>query len=145
MNMSKPLLLVANHLFLYYILRQIEQSNLRDLIVVVEGKDASFLVGERISKIFVDGLYIVIAAVLEDIEKVGALRVISHRPIARVMLVVSGDHVSDLRPGAVAIKKLSCKYITNYMVDVICKCVERGHKNGVILILEGLIKFMTKV
>ncbi|KAK8601542.1 hypothetical protein V6N12_051372 [Hibiscus sabdariffa] len=44
MNVSKPLLLVANHLFLYYVLRQMEQSNLRDLVVVVEGKDVSFLV-----------------------------------------------------------------------------------------------------
>ncbi|KAK8511579.1 hypothetical protein V6N13_024209 [Hibiscus sabdariffa] len=60
-----------------------EQSNLKNLSVVVEGKDISFLVGGWISKIFVDGLH-VIAAVPKDIGVVEALRPISHHLIGVV-------------------------------------------------------------
>ncbi|GMI67634.1 hypothetical protein like AT5G19485 [Hibiscus trionum] len=64
---------VVNRLVLYYVLHQMEQSNLKNLVVLVEGKDTSFLVGGWISKIFTDGLHIVIVAVPKDIRAVKAL------------------------------------------------------------------------
>ncbi|KAE8692944.1 feruloyl CoA ortho-hydroxylase 1-like [Hibiscus syriacus] len=101
-DVPKPLLLVANRPVLYYVLHQLRQSNLKDLIVVVEGEDAALLVGEWISKTFEDGLHVEIAAVPEDIGTAGALRAISHRLTAKDILVVSGDLVSDVPPVAVA-------------------------------------------
>ncbi|KAA3455386.1 translation initiation factor eIF-2B subunit gamma isoform X1 [Gossypium australe] len=101
-DVPKPLLPVANHPVLYYVLHQLEESNLKDLIVVVEGEDAGLLVGAWISGTFVDRLHVEIAAVPEDIGTAGALRAISHYLTAKDILVVSGDLVSDVSPGAVA-------------------------------------------
>ncbi|WRX33104.1 Hexapeptide repeat - like 10 [Theobroma cacao] len=101
-EVPKPLLPVANRPVLYYVLHQLEQSNLKDLIVVVEGKDAALLVGGWISGTFVDRLHVEIAAVPEDIGSAGAIRAISHHLTANDILVVSGDLVSDVPPGAVA-------------------------------------------
>ncbi|MBA0615472.1 hypothetical protein Godav_015605 [Gossypium davidsonii] len=102
LDVPKPLLPVANHPVLYYVLQQLEESNLKDLIVVVEGEDAGLLVGAWISGTFVDRLHVEIAAVPEDIGTAGALRAISHYLTAKDILVVSGDLVSDVSPGAVA-------------------------------------------
>ncbi|PPD66309.1 hypothetical protein GOBAR_DD36814 [Gossypium barbadense] len=102
LDVPKPLLPVANHPVLYYVLHQLEESNLKDLIVVVEGEDAGLLVGAWISGTFVDRLHVEIAAVPEDIGTAGALRAISHYLTAKDILVVSGDLVSDVSPGAVA-------------------------------------------
>ncbi|KAK8683250.1 hypothetical protein V6N13_039315 [Hibiscus sabdariffa] len=101
-DVPKPLLPVANRPLLYYVLHQLRESNLKDLIVVVEGEDAALHVGSWISKTFVDGLHVKIAAVPEDIGTAGALRAISHHLTAKDILVVSGDLVSDVPPGAVA-------------------------------------------
>ncbi|XVF19426.1 hypothetical protein REPUB_Repub11eG0109700 [Reevesia pubescens] len=101
-EVPKPLLPVANRPVLYYVLHQLEQSNLKDLIVVVEGEDAALLVGSWISGTFVDRLHVEIAAVPEDIGTAGALRAISHHLTTKDILVVSGDLVSDVPPGAVA-------------------------------------------
>ncbi|XP_022731525.1 translation initiation factor eIF-2B subunit gamma-like [Durio zibethinus] len=101
-EVPKPLLPVANRPLLYYVLHQLEQSNLKDLIVVVEGEDAALLVGSWISGTFVDRLHVEIAAVPEDIGTAGAIRAISHHLTTKDILVVSGDLVSDVPPGAVA-------------------------------------------
>ncbi|XWS28389.1 hypothetical protein CRYUN_Cryun25bG0064700 [Craigia yunnanensis] len=101
-EVPKPLLPVANRPVLYYVLHLLEQNNLKDLIVVVEGEDAALLVGAWISGTFVDRLHVEIAAVPEDIGTAGAIRAISHHLTAKDILVVSGDLVSDVPPGAVA-------------------------------------------
>ncbi|XVE59871.1 hypothetical protein DITRI_Ditri05aG0082000 [Diplodiscus trichospermus] len=101
-EVPKPLLPIANRPVLYYVLHQLEQSNLKDLIVVVEGEDAALLVGSWIFGTFVDRLHVEIAAVPEDIGTAGAIRAISHHLTAKDILVVSGDLVSDVPPGAVA-------------------------------------------
>ncbi|KAK8675802.1 hypothetical protein V6N13_033865 [Hibiscus sabdariffa] len=44
-DVPKLLLPVANCPILYYVLHQLRQSNLKDLIVVVEGEDAALHVG----------------------------------------------------------------------------------------------------
>ncbi|KHG06943.1 Translation initiation factor eIF-2B subunit gamma [Gossypium arboreum] len=74
-ELPKPLLPVANCPVLNYVLHQLEQSNLKDLIVVVEGEDAALFVGAWISGTFIDRLHVE---------------------------VVSGDLVSDVPPGALA-------------------------------------------
>ncbi|GMJ00860.1 hypothetical protein like AT5G19485 [Hibiscus trionum] len=101
-ELPKPLLPVANRPVLSYVLQQLEQSNLKDLIVVVEGEDAALVVGAWISGTFIDRLHVEIAAVPEDIGTAGAIRAISHHLTAKDILVVSGDLVSDVPPGAVA-------------------------------------------
>ncbi|KAF8039641.1 hypothetical protein BT93_B1999 [Corymbia citriodora subsp. variegata] len=101
-EVPKALLPVANRPVLSYVLELLEQSNLKDLIVVVEGEDAALLVGGWISGAFVDRLHVEVAAVPEDIGTAGALRAIAHHLTAKDILVVSGDLVSDVPPGAVA-------------------------------------------
>ncbi|XP_022754230.1 translation initiation factor eIF-2B subunit gamma-like, partial [Durio zibethinus] len=98
-ELPKPLLPVANRPVLYYVLHQLEQSNLKDLIVVVEGKETAVLVGGWIFGTFVDRLHVEIAAVPEVIGTAGAIRAISHHLTAKDILVVSGDLVSDVPPG----------------------------------------------
>ncbi|KAE8697057.1 feruloyl CoA ortho-hydroxylase 1-like [Hibiscus syriacus] len=58
MELPKPLLPVANRPVLTYVLHQLEQSNLKDLIVVVEGEDAALVVGAWISGTFIDRLHV---------------------------------------------------------------------------------------
>ncbi|XP_048324253.2 uncharacterized protein LOC107410292 isoform X3 [Ziziphus jujuba] len=101
-EVPKALLPVANRPVLSYVLELLELSNLKDLIVVVEGEDAALRVGGWISGAYVDRLHVEVAAVPEDVGTAGALRAISHHLTAKDILVVSGDIVSDVPPGAVA-------------------------------------------
>ncbi|KAJ6670923.1 TRANSLATION INITIATION FACTOR EIF-2B SUBUNIT GAMMA [Salix viminalis] len=57
-DVPKALLPVANRPVLSYVLEQLELSNLKDLIVVVEGEDAAFCVGGWISNAYVDRLHV---------------------------------------------------------------------------------------
>ncbi|KAJ8751441.1 hypothetical protein K2173_016651 [Erythroxylum novogranatense] len=101
-EVPKALLPVANRPVLSYVLEQLEFSNLKNLIVVVEGQDAALGVGAWISGAYVDRLHVEVAAVPEDVGTAGALRAISHHLTANDILVVSGDLVSDVPPGALA-------------------------------------------
>lgn len=101
-EVPKALLPVANRPVLSYVLDLLEQNNLKDLIVVVEGENAAVLVGAWISSAYVDRLHVEVAAVPEDEGTAGALRAIDHHLTAKDILVVSGDLVSDIPPGAVA-------------------------------------------
>ncbi|OAY80535.1 Translation initiation factor eIF-2B subunit gamma [Ananas comosus] len=98
----KALLPVANRPVLSYVLELLEASNLKDAIVVVEGEEAALRVGGWISSAYVDRLHVEVAAVPEDIGTAGALRAVAHHLTANDVLVVSGDLVSDVPPGAVA-------------------------------------------
>ncbi|KAF2292563.1 hypothetical protein GH714_025599 [Hevea brasiliensis] len=55
---GKALLPVANRPVLSYVLEQLELSNLKDLIAVVEGQDTALLVGAWISGAYVDRLQV---------------------------------------------------------------------------------------
>ncbi|KAJ7960497.1 translation initiation factor eIF-2B subunit gamma [Quillaja saponaria] len=101
-EVPKALLPVANRPVLSYVLELLELSNLKDLIVVVEGEEAALRVGGWISGAYVDRLHIEVAAVPEDVGTAGAIRAISHHLTAKDILVVNGDLVSDVPPGAVA-------------------------------------------
>lgn len=101
-EVPKSLLPVANRPVLSYVLELLEQSNLKDLIVVVEGEEAALRVGGWISNAYVDRLNVEVAAVPEDVGTAGALRAIGHHLTARDILVISGDLVCDVSPGAVA-------------------------------------------
>ncbi|KAM4084078.1 hypothetical protein ACJW30_08G106100 [Castanea mollissima] len=101
-EVPKALLPVANRPVLSYVLEHLEQSNLKDLIVVVEGQEAAVLVGNWISGAYVDRLHVEVAAVPEDVGTAGSLRAIAHHLTAKDIMVVSGDLVSDVPPGAVA-------------------------------------------
>ncbi|KAK4764651.1 hypothetical protein SAY86_025741 [Trapa natans] len=127
-EVPKALLPVANRPVLSYVLDLLEQSNLKDLIVVVEGNDAAVRIGGWISAAYLDRLHVDVAPVPEDIGSAGALRSIACHLTARDILViilflivcvniwplyifirfflflqvVSGDLVSDVSPGAVA-------------------------------------------
>ncbi|KAJ6716256.1 TRANSLATION INITIATION FACTOR EIF-2B SUBUNIT GAMMA [Salix koriyanagi] len=57
-DVPKALLPVANRPVLSYVLEQLELSNLKDLIVVVEGEDAALCVGGWISNAYVDRLHV---------------------------------------------------------------------------------------
>ncbi|KAH9741830.1 NTP transferase domain-containing protein [Citrus sinensis] len=100
-EVPKALLPVANRPVLSYVLEQLELSNIKDLIVVVEGADAALRVGGWISAAYVDRLHVEVATVPEDVGTAGALRAIAHHLTAKDVLVVSGDLVSDVPPGAV--------------------------------------------
>nr|CAD1829234.1 unnamed protein product [Ananas comosus var. bracteatus] len=86
----------------FFVLELLEASNLKDAIVEVEGEEAALCVGGWISSAYVDRLHVEIAAVPEDIGTAGALRAVAHHLTANDVLVVSGDLVSDVPPGAVA-------------------------------------------
>ncbi|XP_021812773.1 translation initiation factor eIF-2B subunit gamma isoform X2 [Prunus avium] len=101
-EVPKALLPVGNRPVISYVLELLELSNLKDLIVVVEGQDAAVRVGSWISGAYVDRLHVEVAAVPEDVGTAGALRAIAHHLTAKDILVVSGDIVSDVPPGAVA-------------------------------------------
>lgn len=101
-DVPKSLLPVANRPVLSYVLELLEQSNLKDLIVVVEGEDTDGLVENWISEAYVDRLHVQVAAVPEEVGTAGALRAIAHHLTASDILVVSGDLVCDISPGAVA-------------------------------------------
>lgn len=101
-DVPKALLPVANRPVLSYVLEHFEENNLKDFIVVVEGESAALLVGGWISNAYVDRLHVEVAAVPEDVGTAGALRAIDHHLTAKDILVVSGDLISDIPPGAVA-------------------------------------------
>ncbi|KAL6879666.1 hypothetical protein ACP4OV_012325 [Aristida adscensionis] len=101
-DLPKALLPVANRPVLSYALDLLEASDLKDLIVVVEGQEAARLVGAWVSSAYVDRLCVEVVAVPEDIGSAGALRAISKRLTANDILVISGDLVTDVSPGAVA-------------------------------------------
>ncbi|GLT66928.1 hypothetical protein SLA2020_392680 [Shorea laevis] len=100
-EVPKALLPVANRPVISYVLEHLEQNNLKDLIVVVEGKDAALHVGGWISGAYVDRLHVEVAVVPEDVGTAGASRAIAHHLTAEDILVVSGDLVSDVPPPAV--------------------------------------------
>ncbi|XP_057872290.2 uncharacterized protein LOC131078572 [Cryptomeria japonica] len=101
-DVPKALLPVANRPVLSYVLELLEASNLKDLIVVVAGQDAAVRVGGWISEAYHDRLHVEVAAVSEDVGTAGALRAVAHHLTADDILVVSGDLVCDVQPGAVA-------------------------------------------
>ncbi|CAN6483855.1 unnamed protein product [Victoria cruziana] len=101
-DVPDALLPIANRPVISFVLELIEASSLKDLIVVVEGKDAALKVGGWISGTYGDRLNVEVAAVAEDVGTAGALRAVSHHLIASDIMVVSGDLVTDVPPGAVA-------------------------------------------
>ncbi|KAL0285300.1 UNVERIFIED_CONTAM: Translation initiation factor eIF-2B subunit gamma [Sesamum calycinum] len=101
-EVPKALLPVANRPVLSYVLELLEQNDLKNAIVVVEGESAALLISSWISSTFVDRLDVEVTAVPEDVGTAGALRAIDHRLTAKDILVVSGDLVSEIPPGAVA-------------------------------------------
>ncbi|XP_010247225.1 PREDICTED: translation initiation factor eIF-2B subunit gamma [Nelumbo nucifera] len=101
-EVPKALLPIANRPVLSYILELLEASNLKDLIVVVEGEEAAVRVGGWITGAYVDRLHVEVARVPEDVGTAGALRAVAHHLTASDILVVSGDLVCDVPPGAVA-------------------------------------------
>ncbi|XP_020584859.1 translation initiation factor eIF-2B subunit gamma isoform X2 [Phalaenopsis equestris] len=101
-EIPKPLLPVANRPVLSYVLELLEANNLKNLIVVVEGKDVALRVGGWISGAYVDRLHVEVAAVPEESGTADALRAVAHHFTAKDILVVSGDLVSNVPPGAVA-------------------------------------------
>ncbi|KAK7359247.1 hypothetical protein VNO77_01200 [Canavalia gladiata] len=101
-ELPNALLPVANRPVLSYVLEYLELSNLKDLIVVVEGEEAALHVGAWISGAYADRLHVQVADVPEDVGTAGAIRAISHHLTAKDILVVSGDLVTDVPLGAVA-------------------------------------------
>lgn len=101
-EVPKALLPVGNRPVVSYVLDLLEQSNLKDIIVVVGGEDAAVKVGGWISSAYLDRLHVEVVAVPEDKGTAGALRAISRHLTASDILVVSGDLVCDVPPGAVA-------------------------------------------
>ncbi|KAK7400118.1 hypothetical protein VNO78_11318 [Psophocarpus tetragonolobus] len=101
-ELPNALLPVANRPVLSYVLEYLELSNLKDLIVVVEGEEVALHVGAWISGAYADRLHVEVAAVPEDVGTAGAIRAISHHLTAKDILVVSGDLVTDVPLGAVA-------------------------------------------
>uniref|UniRef100_M8CTP6 Translation initiation factor eIF2B subunit gamma n=1 Tax=Aegilops tauschii TaxID=37682 RepID=M8CTP6_AEGTA len=115
-DVPKALLPVANRPAISYVLDLLESSDLKDIIVVskrpsssisapppvVEGQEAGRRLGAWISSAYLDRLVVEVVAVTEDIGTAGALRAISKRLVANDVLVISGDLVTDVLPGAVA-------------------------------------------
>ncbi|KAK8950214.1 hypothetical protein KSP40_PGU009764 [Platanthera guangdongensis] len=101
-EIPKPLMPVANRPVLSYVLELLEANNLKDLIVVVKGKDAALQVGGWISGAYVDRLHVEVAAVPEETGTADALRAVAHHLTTKDILIVSGDLVSDVSPGVVA-------------------------------------------
>ncbi|CAM8881412.1 unnamed protein product [Rhodiola kirilowii] len=101
-EVPKALLPIANRPVISYMLDLLEQSNLKDLIVVVEGEDTAHSVGGWISSAYADRLHVKVTHVPEDVGTAGALRAIAKYLTASDILVASGDLVCDVSPGAVA-------------------------------------------
>ncbi|KAL3850211.1 hypothetical protein ACJIZ3_012093 [Penstemon smallii] len=102
-EVPKALLPVANRPVISYVLELLEQNDLKNAIIVVEGKTAADLISSWISStIDDDRLHVEVAVVREDVGTADALRSIDHRLTAKDILVVSGDLVTDITPGAVA-------------------------------------------
>ncbi|KAM5577923.1 hypothetical protein ABKV19_008314 [Rosa sericea] len=101
-EVPKALLPVANRPVISYVLELLEFSNLKDIIVAVEGKEAHDCVEHWIVEAYIDRLRIQVERVPDDVGTAGALRAVAHLLTAKDILVVSGDIVSDVSPGAVA-------------------------------------------
>ncbi|CAO2837424.1 unnamed protein product [Amaranthus hypochondriacus] len=101
-EVPKALLPVGNRPVLSYILDLLEQSNLKDIIVVVGGENAAVKVEGWISRAYVDRLRVEVVVAPEDKGTAGALRTLSRHLKASDIMVVSGDLVCDVPPGAVA-------------------------------------------
>ncbi|XP_020215641.1 translation initiation factor eIF-2B subunit gamma [Cajanus cajan] len=101
-ELPNALLPVANRPVLSYVLEYLELSNLKDLIVVVEGEEVAHHVGAWISSAYADRLHVEVASVAEDVGTAGAIRAISQHLTAKDILVVSGDLVTNVPLGAVA-------------------------------------------
>ncbi|KAL6223269.1 hypothetical protein ACLB2K_006657 [Fragaria x ananassa] len=101
-ELPKALLPVANRPVISYVLELLELSNLKDIIVAVEGKEAHHCVEHWILEAYMDRLRIKVERVPDDVGTAGALRAVAHLLTAKDILVVSGDIVSDVPPGAVA-------------------------------------------
>lgn len=101
-DVPKALLPVGNRPVLSYVLELLEDSGLKNLIVVVAGADAAVRVGGWISAAYEDRLHVEVAAVAEDVGTADALRAVSRHLIADDILVVSGDLVCNVPLGAVA-------------------------------------------
>ncbi|KAG6413994.1 hypothetical protein SASPL_126710 [Salvia splendens] len=101
-EVPKALLPVANQPVILYVLELLDQNDLKNAIVVVEGESAALLISSWISINFVDRLHVEVIAVPEDVGTAGALRAIDHRLTAKDILVMSGDLVTEIPPGAVA-------------------------------------------
>ncbi|CAA0805925.1 Unknown protein [Striga hermonthica] len=101
-EVPKALLPVANRPALSYVLELLEKNDINNAIVVVEGETAALMISAWISSTFFDRLNVEVAAVPEDVGTAGAIRAIDHRLTAKDILVVTGDLVSEIPPGAVA-------------------------------------------
>ncbi|EMS55478.1 Translation initiation factor eIF-2B subunit gamma [Triticum urartu] len=120
-DVPKALLPVANRPAISYVLDLLESSDLKDIIVhhitrlrsykgKVFGEDVGWsgassllsLVSFSILIVSCEPTMIRVVAVTEDIGTAGALRAISKRLVANDVLVISGDLVTDVLPGAVA-------------------------------------------
>uniref|UniRef100_A0A1D1YKE7 Translation initiation factor eIF2B subunit gamma n=1 Tax=Anthurium amnicola TaxID=1678845 RepID=A0A1D1YKE7_9ARAE len=103
-ELPKALLPVADRPVLSYVLELLEASNLKDIIVVVEEEDtdAASRISAWISSAFTDRLNVEVATVPDDVGTAGALRAVAHHLYANDILVVSGDLVTDVPPGAIA-------------------------------------------
>ncbi|EPS58272.1 hypothetical protein M569_16543, partial [Genlisea aurea] len=101
-EVPKALLPVADRHVLSFVLELLEQNDIKNAIVVVEGESAALLISAWISAAFLDRLNVEVIAVPEDVGTAGALREIDIRLTAKDILVVSGDLVTDVAPGAVA-------------------------------------------
>ncbi|ERM99089.1 translation initiation factor eIF-2B subunit gamma [Amborella trichopoda] len=101
-DVPKALLPVANRPVLSYVLELLEASNLKDLILVVEGQDAALQIGSWVSGAYADRLHVEVATVSDDAGTAGGLRAVAHHLTASDILVVSGDLLCDVPPGAIA-------------------------------------------
>ncbi|CAA6662015.1 unnamed protein product [Spirodela intermedia] len=98
-ELPKALLPVAERPVLSYVLDLLEDSNLKDIIVVVEEEDPEVTtrIGSWVSSAYADRLNVEVG-----VGTAGALRSVAPHLNANDILVVSGDLVTDVPPGAVA-------------------------------------------
>ncbi|KAF3322570.1 translation initiation factor eIF-2B subunit gamma [Carex littledalei] len=101
-ELPKALLPVANKPLLSYVLELLEASNLKNIVVVVEGDEAATNVESWLSVAYMDRLNIEVAKTPSDVGTVDAIRVVAPFLTSTDILIVSGDLVSDISPGAIA-------------------------------------------
>ncbi|KAJ3686172.1 hypothetical protein LUZ61_015336 [Rhynchospora tenuis] len=101
-ELPKALLPVANKPLLSYPLELLEASNLKNIIVVVEGDEAATQVESWLSVAYMDRLNVEVVKTPGDVGTVGAIRAVAPFLISTDILIVSGDLVSDISPGAIA-------------------------------------------
>ncbi|XP_078445373.1 transferases/nucleotidyltransferase [Wolffia australiana] len=103
-ELPKALLPVADRPVLSYVLDLLEDSNLKDIFVVLDGDnpEVATRIGSWISSAYADRLNVEVATVPEDAGTAGALRALAPHLHADDILLVSGDLITDVPPGAVA-------------------------------------------